>query len=266
MAEEEKKNPKVNKAKQAELRKESKKQAEKEDIEEAKPAELRQKLSNKNADYVYRLQKELQRQGKLTPAQAKDSVDSLLPEIIIAQRNGQPANGLYMASPKIKANQLLHPKPKVIPLMAHPFWQRAVDNILLWFTIFFGFYGLLGLFNSTNSKGTQNGVLTILVLSIVMGIFLAKYNEWVTPYTNNQERKRLPWMKLIVSSVIFVVVAVGVMWILTEPWARVINPILPGIVNIIIAAASFGIRYLFRKYYHIVGSSFAPGGAQRRSK
>jgi uncharacterized membrane-anchored protein len=54
------------------------------------------------------------------------------------------------------------------------------------------------------------------------------------------------------------------MWILQIPALRVINPVLPAVADIVIAAAAYGVRYLFRKHYNIVGSAFAPRPQQHK--
>lgn len=266
MAEENKKNQKIDNPQQAKIKAQTEKEKREDALRQMSPAELRKRLSNKNEDYVFHLQKELERQGNMTPEAAENKVDGLLADIVIAQRHGQPANDLYLASPRIKADQILHPHPKSesTNVMDKPFWQRAVDSVLLWLMIFMGFYGLLGVFNTKLNNNYQNGLMTIIVVSAIMGVFLAKYNEWVTPVANG--RARIPWPRIIGASIAFVVVAVAIMWILTQPFAHVINPILPGWVYLVLAALLFGARYLFRRYYHIKGSAFAPSPYQNQRR
>ncbi len=91
-----------------------------------------------------------EKQAKLKKQSRADAVamtNGLLSEIIIAQRHGQPANGLYLASPAIKAEQMLHPKKKPV---ATPTWQLMVDGALLYLAIFVGLCGILALFQTKN--------------------------------------------------------------------------------------------------------------------
>lgn len=265
MAEEKNENQaKIDQKKQAKLKAKTATAEKDEQVKEQTPQELRSKLTNKNADYVFRLQKELEKQGKLSQAAAEEKVNQLLPEIIVAQRHGQPANGLYLASPMIKAGQILHPEVKPKTLSDFPFWQRAVDSALLWLAIFMGLYGLMGLSN-TQQNG-QNGVLTILVIGILLGVFMAKYNDLIMPRDKNGKPKKISWPRVILVSVALVIVMIILMGILTTKALRVINPILPGIVYLIIAAACFGIRYLFRKQYGITGSTFMPAPPKKSNK
>lgn len=264
MAEEKKENTaKIDQEKQAKLKAKTESEEKDNELKTADAAELRKKLSNKNSDYVFRLQKELEKQGKLTTEQAREKVDALLPEIIVAQRHGQPANGLYLAAPMVKANQMLHPEVKPKTMLDIPFWQRAVDNGLFWLAIFMGMYGLLGFSNPKTQSG-QNGVLTITLTGVLLGVFMAKYYEWIMPKTGSNKKPKISWPRAIGVSVALIIILVVVLGVLSQPVFRVINPVLPGIVYIIIAAIAFGVRYLFRKKYDIKISAFS--GAPIRSK
>lgn len=248
--EQEKNNPNIDTEKQEKLKKQSEVDAKDEELKNEDPKVLRQKLSNKNQDYVFRLEKELQRQGSLSREEAVAMTDGLLSEIVIAQRHGQPANGLYMAAPQIKAEEMLHPEQKPVET---PFWQRAVDGALLYLAIFVGIFGVIALFETKQPQNSQMGILTLASVGILMGIFMVKYNDWIMP----KNGKRIGMAKLILSGLGIAAVLFVWIWILSLPVVRVINPVLPGAVDIVIAAIAYGARYLFRRHYHITGSSFA---------
>ena len=161
--EQEKNNSNINAEKQEKLKKQSEVDAKDEELKNEDPKTLRQKLSNKNQDYVFRLEKELQRQGSLSHEEAVAMTDGLLSEIVIAQRHGQPANGLYLASPKIKAEEMLHPEQKTVET---PFWQRAVDGALLYLAIFVGLFGVIALFETKQPQNSQMGILTLASVGI----------------------------------------------------------------------------------------------------
>lgn len=74
---------------------------------------MRKQLTNKNSDYVFRLEKALMDAGK-SEAEATKIANDLLDEIITAQKQGIPASNLYKKSPILKAEEILHPviKPK----------------------------------------------------------------------------------------------------------------------------------------------------------
>ena len=247
---EEKNNAKIDNQKQSKLKNQAERASQEEALKQTSPEELRGMLTNKNADYVFRLQKVLEHQGKMTADAAYAKVADLLPEIVAAQRRGQPANSFYMASPKIKAQEILH--PHVAP-KATAFWQKAVDNILLMFVIFAAFYGVMGVFN-TKYQTNQNGITVVVVISALVGALMTKYNDWVLPAKG--QTKPSFWKMILISAAFIAILMVAIM-VLTLPALSVINPVLPGIVYIILAVIAYGGRYWFRKQYHIVGSSFA---------
>lgn len=69
--------------KQAKLKRQTEADNQDEEIKQMNPKELRNKLSNKNQDYVFRLEKELQLQGSISRAEAVEMTDKLLGEIIV---------------------------------------------------------------------------------------------------------------------------------------------------------------------------------------
>ncbi len=222
---------KINTEKQAKLKKQAELDTQDEKIKQEDPKALREKLSNKNSDYVFRLEKELQKQGSMSRADAVAMTNGLLSEIIIAQRHGTPT------------------------------WQLMVDGALLYLAIFVGLCGILALFQTKNQPyNSQMGILTIASVGILMGIFMVKYNDWLMP----QQGKRPSLVKLILRMLAIAVVLFVWMWILQIPALRVINPVLPAVADIVIAAAAYGVRYLFRKHYNIVGSAFAPRPQQHK--
>ena len=74
-----------------------------EEIKKMSPKELRNKLSNKNQDYIFRLEKFLTEDQNYTMDQVEPAIDQILPEIIVAQRKGIPASNLYQKAPREKA-------------------------------------------------------------------------------------------------------------------------------------------------------------------
>lgn len=245
---------KIDNNKQEKLKEKVADQNMEDDVKQMAPAELRKQLSNKNGDYIFRLQKELEVQGKMSQEDAAGKVDALLADLVVAQRHGQPASTFYGMSPKLKAADML--KPKVKTAADIPFWQYAVDGALLYITIFVGLFGLIALFSPQATKNGQMGITTLVIIGAAMGIFMVKYNDWVLP-TAGKDRK-IPWSKLLLGMGGLVLLLLACMYLLTLPIFRMINPVLPGIYDVIIAAAAYGIRWLFRRHYQIIGSVFNP--------
>ncbi|BDR59958.1 DUF1129 family protein [Lactobacillus xylocopicola] len=250
---------KVDNNKQEKLKEKVASHNQEEEIRQMTPADLRKQLSNKNADYIFRLQKELEEQGQLSVEEATGRVDALLPDLLIAQRRGQPASTYYNMSPKLKAADLLMPKKKTAADI--PFWQYAVDSALLYVAIFVGIFGVIGLFQPNAKENPQMGITTLVIVGAVMGVFMTKYNEWVLPA--GSKNKKIPWSKLLLGMGGMILILLACFSILSLPALRVINPILPGTVNVVIAAVAYGIRWYFRRHYEIVGSVFTPSSRSK---
>ena len=223
-------------------------------IKQMSSQELRKELSKKNADYIFRLQKELETQGKMSQEEAQKRIDLLLPEIVLAQHHGRPASNFYTMSPKLKAADLIKPKEKTAADI--PFWQYAVDGALIYVVLFVGIFGVLALFQTNSKANAQMGILTLISVGAGMGALMTKYNELILPATGKSNK--IPWSKLILGLVTMILGLLALMWLLSLPALKVINPILPGEANIIIAIAVDGIRWLFRKHYELIGSVFSP--------
>ena len=120
------KNSTVGNVKQEKLKKAHEQNSREEEIKKMPPKELRKKLSNKNQDYVFRLEKFLTEDQNYTMDQVEPAIDQILPEIIVAQRKGIPASSLYQKAPREKAIEIANPK-KEAP--KSKFWMHAVAKV-----------------------------------------------------------------------------------------------------------------------------------------
>ncbi|MDO4912550.1 MAG: DUF1129 family protein [Lactobacillus sp.] len=206
-------------------------------------------LSNKNQDYVFNLEREIVKQSDKTEAEAKVMVAELLPDILEAQKKGVIAAKLFSATPKVKAEQLLHPEPVFSDV---PFWQKALDNCLVYLALFAAVYGVGNAFSAKSSA--KIGILSIMSMGIILGFFMTRYEKYLNPQASGTKPK---WSKIITSSIIMLVVLLAWNYILVLPGINVINPAVPGEVCFVIAIIALAIRYLFKKKYQLVGSAFA---------
>ena len=242
------KNSTVGNAKQEKLKKAHEQNSREEEIKKMPPKELRKKLSNKNQDYVFRLEKFLTEDQNYTMDQVKPAIDQILPEIIVAQRKGIPASSLYQKAPKEKAIEIANPQ-KEAP--KNKFWMHAVDNGLLYFVIFAGFFGVVQLFNinSKQQNGVQQmGILTVASVTILFGILMAYYNDLVT----REKSKRPPMWKVVLIGIFLVGIVMVWITFTSMPFLRVINPVLNPWVYIVLAVIAFFVRRWFRQKYHVV--------------
>lgn len=212
-------------------------------------------LTKRNREYVFRFRKALEEGGMSNDAQT-ETLEKLLPEIIVAQHKGQPATQLY-GPPVAKANSIVNaPKPP----KKLTFWVKALDSILL-FAIFMLAFAALSMYTAKTKDPQQMksfGLLSLILIVVVAGGGLAFVQDKVA----QPKEKRMAIWKLIgifilIMAAMFLLVSVG----LILPDA--INPVLPGIADIILAALMFGARFLLRRRYGIKGNIFGVNGNVR---
>lgn len=248
------KNQEVSNQQQEILEKREAKQQEQAEIENATPAELRAKLSKRNEDYLFRLENLLVEAG-LPKETAESKINGYLPEIIISQRKGIPATKLY-GTPQVKAKELINPDQKSSDVK---FWQRALDNSLLYLAIFGGMFGLVSLF-SQGKDSQPIGIVTIVSVGLLFGALMTYYNDLIVK--KKEDRPKL-W-KIILGGVGIVVFIFAWITLMELPALRVINPVFPGWVVLIIAVVAFVYRRIFRAHYHIVDSPFTSNPKARK--
>lgn len=222
------------------------------DLSKVDPKKLRAELSNKNQDYLFKMHKLLV-DGGYTDADAAAKLDAFLPEIVQEQRVGKPAAQLY-GPPTVKADRILHAPKKPIEIK---YWMKGTDWSLLYFAILSVVFGVMGMIPGGNNQNsaTNSGVLVLLTMSVSFGFLLTWFSDAMQ---KSREAKKKgdktvrPLWKVILLSVISVFGVMILISLLTfiNP---ALNPVLPGYGYIIAAAISYGLRYLFRRHYHIKG-------------
>lgn len=218
--------------------KNEKKQEIKSEIYNANADDLRKKLSNKNAEYIFKLNKYLMDNG-FKEDEAKEAIDKMLPEVIDNQIKGIPANQLYGPVTQ-RAQDIVHPvkKPKQTP-----FWASWVDTSLLFFALFGALYGVVALTGSSskNDPNSQTGIITLVVLSAMWGALLSWFNNQM----KKPKSERPGWGMTIA----YLVVGLVFMFVFLAAMSMVptsINPPLNAIGYFIAAILAFGARFLFR--------------------
>ncbi|MBP2058148.1 putative membrane-anchored protein [Lactobacillus colini] len=234
-------------SKQAKLQKQSKRLETEAELKNTNPEQLRQKLSNKNADYIFRLEKAMRDNEKLAGEQVDNAINSILPEIIIAQYKGMPASTLYRQSPTEKAHELAHPKAKPVE---SKFWMQIVDNVLLYLTFFLGMFGVVQLFmpKSKDSQSSEMGIITMLSVAILFGIIMAYYNNMLA---RDKEDRPAIWKMIAIAAVVLMAVFLWITFT-SLPVFRPFNPIINPWIEIILAVLAFLGRRFFKQKYHVV--------------
>lgn len=245
-SQESKKNKATNVEQQEKLKKRAQQADQEESIKNTDPKELRNKLSNKNSDYVFRLEKFLLDNENFSMNQVEPVIDNILPEIIIAQHKGIPASTLYQMAPSQKAHELAHPKAKPVK---QNFWLQVADSSLFYLALFGGLYGLVELFSGPKAqKQGQLGVITLIVLVFGLGLLMTYYSNWlVKPKSDRQ-----PTWKIVLGGIGSIILMF--VWVTATSLKPVqtINPPLNPWVLIVLAGIAIAVRYYLKKRYHIV--------------
>jgi len=214
-------------------------------IYNASANDLRKKLSNKNAEYVFKLNKYLM-EDSFKEDEAKEAIDKLLPEIIDNQIKGIPANQLYGPVTK-KAQDIVHPVKKA---KKTPFWALWIDTALLFFALFGLLYGVVAMTSKKTDTGNQTGIITLIVLSAMWGALLTWFNNQM----KRPKDQRPGWgitIGYLLFGLMFMFIFLGIMTRVPES----INPPLNSIGYLVVAAVAYGVRFLFRRYMGIKGRS-----------
>lgn len=210
---------------------------------------MRKQLTNKNSDYVFRLEKALMDAGK-SEAEATKIANDLLDEIITAQKQGIPASNLYKKSPILKAEEILHP---VIKPKKPKYWMRAVDSGLLYFVVFTAMISIMALTaGAKNQYNSQYGLLTLVAIAAILGTLMTYYTD-VLVAGGKAKFGKIALLTIAMVAVLFVVIT-----IFSSKAFQIINPVLPAWANLVLAALVYGARYLFRKKYNITTSVLNP--------
>ncbi len=97
----------------------------------------------------------------------------------------------------------------------------------------------------------------------VHGWYFTKYNTWMQP---DPKTDKQAWGKVIWGLLGSLLIIMLIVFVLSIPALSVINPVLPGWADILVAAAAYGIRWLVRRHYGIEGTSLSPDKLTMKKK
>lgn len=207
---------------------------------------LKAKLTSKNEQYIYQLERSLKEAG-FDEAQVEKELSVMLPEIVEKQKAGVTARQLF--GTVTERVQSIVAGPVKDPNEKSPDWQIAVDSGLL-------VGGLLALVTGVSlmlNPETQAMGLVTLLINFVVGAYIMLAILKNTPKYDNPKGQRGYIRYLVVSTV-----ALGA-WLIVILGSQ---QFIPSFINIttgyewyllIGAAALFGKFYL-KKKLNIVGS------------
>lgn len=206
---------------------------------------LEAKLSKKNEDYLFKFKRALN--AEQVPAERQTEIlAEMLPEMVAEQHKGKPATQVY-GPVTTKIDQLLHaPKrPKQTSLQL-----QMLDNGLIFLIMYLAFNGIAAYF-STKGSATSIGITSIVITAALAGVIMT----YPMRYTQMPKEQRPPFWKMalvVIGLTLAFVAAYGVTILIPS----FLNPVLPPLVQIVIAALLIGVRIYIKRRFKITGSFF----------
>ena len=209
-------------------------------------------LTKRNAEYMRQMRKSLEA-TKLPSEQQQTVLNEMTATLLSEQGRGTTARQLY-GTVQERTEEIVNPKKTLVERERANYWITSLDNGLMLFMIFCLMYGIMGFIgnNATKNSAGANGITAILVTSIIGGLGVAKLFEYLMPAKG--QKKTSLWKKIAwsVLAIIVWMLAFTTMSMIQGP----LNPVLPGIAYLIIAAVIFFLRMWLKRRYNITTSLF----------
>ncbi|WP_025728483.1 DUF1129 domain-containing protein [Atopobacter phocae] len=215
--------------------------------------ELKKQLTKKNDQYVHQLEKQLRHYGA-SEARIVSELHHLLPELIESQKQGITAKHLYGTAGEY-ANTLVHGKQsKHVANGAErsPSWQLAIDGGLLLGGMFAMISGFTLLMNPQTAQGM--GLLSLIINYILGGLMMMVLIKYAPNLDAPKGQRGIP--QYIIASFITMGLWISFISVFQAAIPATINPTLPAVGYIIIAAASLAGKYFFKRHYNVTGGAF----------
>lgn len=210
-------------------------------------------LTKRNADYMYRFNKALEK-TKLTPEKKAKAVQEMVDELVEGQKSGKTAKNLYgdvadrvqfvVEGPKVQGTGVVFGGPN--------YWPNMIYNALTFFMIFNLMFGLMYLFSPKLMTTSQPvGITAITVSALVAGFILP-----IMPrlFDLKVKHKYNGWIRTVFVLLGFVVWMA--LFYLAQMLPNVINPVLMPWPSIILGVLSIAAMMWIRRTYKIRGGFF----------
>jgi len=209
-------------------------------------------LTKRNDEYMRQMRKSLNA-TELSGEKKKAALDEMTATLLAEQHKGTTARQLYGTVQERTQAIIAGPKKTPREQAKANYWVTSLDNGLMLFMIFCLMYGIMGLI-SKSSQGSQgaNGITAILLTSVIGGLGVAKLFEFLAP---DKSKPQVPMWRKILWSILAIMV-----WMLIFTTAAMLpaslNPALPSIVYLVIAAIVFFARMWLKRRFKITSSIF----------
>ncbi|MGT2910302.1 DUF1129 domain-containing protein [Streptococcus cameli] len=201
-------------------------------------------LTKKNQEFIHIATTTLINNGK-SDAEIKALLEDILPTILENQKKGITARGAFGA-PSEWANKISNPEPKeqIVEENDNP-WLMWLDASLLIMALLGFVNGVMNLFN----QGTPYGILTFLVISFGVGAGIYLMYHFVYRHMGDSQKRPKTWKAILL--LLLATSIWSIIFFLATMIPVAINPILPPLAMLLLAAAAFGVRYYLKKKYNI---------------
>ncbi|MDO4903173.1 MAG: DUF1129 domain-containing protein [Limosilactobacillus sp.] len=228
---------------------EMQKQRQKEQRQEMGTSFSKYGLTRKNEEFMYQLNKQLDRQGVAKEKQP-EMIQATVEKLLEGQKSGQTAKNLF-GTPTEYAKELKNPKPKETANVPGSWKLLAIDNTLIFFSIFTFMYGIMFLMSPEILKTKQygsSGITAIVLVAIVGGLLFSYIMSQIQPGRKNGKSGMMKMLLLALGLVVWLGIYMMAAWL-----PNVINPRLNAWVYIIFGAIGFIGDMYFRNKYNVTG-------------
>ncbi|KRN02919.1 hypothetical protein FD13_GL001235 [Levilactobacillus senmaizukei DSM 21775 = NBRC 103853] len=207
-------------------------------------------LSKRNADYMFRFNRELQKQ-RLSPDHKAGVIKRMVTELTAGQKEGKTAKAMYGDVDEHIKRVVEGPKVEQKLIGGIGYWPNVLYNALTFFMIFNLMFGLMYTFSPNLMKTSKPvGVTAIAVSAIVAGFLLPMMPKLLD--THIKHRFNLFFRTIAV--VLGFGVWMGLFYVSEN--LTVFNPVLPAMWSIVLGVLSIGGMFLVRRFFKIEGGFF----------
>ncbi|MBS9335116.1 DUF1129 domain-containing protein [Fructobacillus sp. M1-13] len=204
--------------------------------------EVEHKLTKKNQDFLFRLNKGLADSDQISEEQKEEILAEVEEKLTAGQKLGHTAAQLF-GTPAEAMQKYLNPVRLAKGFHDYSFAFLAADTALVLIMFLTGFFTVTMAFSGSKQGSEGIGMTSVLFLAIWGGVIYTKAMQRLVPNANvDPNKKRMPvWLMMILVVVLWVG---GFSMILLLP--SVINPVLPVWGNAIVFFLAF-IAYIWNR-------------------
>ncbi len=206
--------------------------------------EVQHKLTKKNQDFLFRLNKGLAETDKLNETEKEEILGEVEEKLSEGQKLGHTAAQLF-GTPSEALEKFLNPIRLAKGFHDYSFAFLATDTALVLIMFLTGFFTVTMGFSGSKAGSEGIGIVSILLLSIWGGAIytLAMQRLIPNPQEDNQKKKLPNWLLMIIVAVLCIG---GFTLFLYVP--SFLNPVLPVWGNGLVFFIAWALYFVNRRY------------------